>query len=228
MNARRIRRPSSVRIGMFCRFGSVRRQPAGGGDGLVERGVDAAVVGDRLEQAVDRGLELGHVAVAQQVLQHRVAGLREQALQRVGVGGVAGLDPLGLGQAALGEQDLLQLLGRAEVELAADHLVRGLLRRPSPRRRSAPPARTGSRCRRRCRRAPSRRAPPTSGSSTSASSRCEAPSSRDSSSVERVGQVEGGPGAQHHVLLGGALVAEAVEGELAVVRRVRPAARACR
>ncbi len=51
------------------------------------------------------------VKSAQQVLQDRVAGLGEQALQRVGVGGVAGLDLLGLGQVALVEEDLLQLLG---------------------------------------------------------------------------------------------------------------------
>ncbi len=91
--------------------------------------MDAAVVADRLEQAVDRRLELGHVAVAQQVHQQRVLGLRVEPLQRVGVGGVAGLDALGLGQGQLVEQDLLQLLGRAEVELAPDHPVGRLRRR---------------------------------------------------------------------------------------------------
>ena len=40
--------------------------------------------------------------------------------------------------------------------------------------------------------------------------------------VERVGQVERGPGAQHQVLLGRAVVAEPVEGELAGLRRVDP------
>jgi len=49
--------------------------------------------------------------VPQQVLEHWMAGLREQAGQRLGVGGVAGLDPLGLGQLKLSEQQLLQLLG---------------------------------------------------------------------------------------------------------------------
>ena len=88
--------------------------------------MDAPVGGDRLEQAVDGRLQLGHVAVPEQVLEQRVLGLRVQTLQRVGVGGVAGLDPLRLRQLQLGEQDLLQLLRRAEVELAADHRVRRL------------------------------------------------------------------------------------------------------
>ena len=56
MNARRISRPISVRIGMFCRFGIAARQPAGRGDRLVERGVDAAGLRiDQLRQRVDVG-----------------------------------------------------------------------------------------------------------------------------------------------------------------------------
>ena len=55
--------------------------------------------------------------------------LREQAGQRLGVGGVPGLDALGLGQAELVEEHLLQLLGRAEVELVPHHRVGGLLGR---------------------------------------------------------------------------------------------------
>ena len=46
-NARRIRRPSSVRIGMFWRFGSLDERAAGRRDGLVERRVEAAVDLDR-------------------------------------------------------------------------------------------------------------------------------------------------------------------------------------
>ena len=56
-------------------------------------------------------------------------GLREQAGERLGVGGVAGLDPLGLGQAELVEQQFLQLLGRAQVELVPGDRVCGLLGR---------------------------------------------------------------------------------------------------
>jgi len=46
-----------------------------------------------------------------------VARLVEQRLQGVGVGGVAGLGPLGLGHVQLFEQHDLQLFGRAEVDL---------------------------------------------------------------------------------------------------------------
>ena len=49
--------------------------------------------------------------------------------ERIGIGGVTGLDPLRLGQAELVEQDLLQLLGRAEIERATDDRVRILLDR---------------------------------------------------------------------------------------------------
>ena len=60
------------------------------------------------------------------MLQERVPGLVEQRLQRVGVGGVAGLGALGLRHLQLVEQHHLQLLGRAEVDLLADHRVRRL------------------------------------------------------------------------------------------------------
>ncbi len=47
-----------------------------------------------------------------------------EALQRLGVGGVAaGFEPAGLGQVELLEQDVAELLGRADVELVADGLV---------------------------------------------------------------------------------------------------------
>jgi len=49
--------------------------------------------------------------VPQQVGEERVPGLLVQADQRVGVGGVPGLGPFGLGHAQLVEQHHLQLLG---------------------------------------------------------------------------------------------------------------------
>ncbi len=55
-----------------------------------------------------------------QLDQELVAGLLQQGLQRGGVGGVAGLDLLGLRQAKLLEEHRLQLLGRTEVDLVAD------------------------------------------------------------------------------------------------------------
>ncbi|SKZ91947.1 Uncharacterised protein [Mycobacteroides abscessus subsp. abscessus] len=57
-------------------------------------------------------------------------GLLVEGLQRVGVGRVSGLGLLGLGHVQLVEQHRLQLLGRAEVDLLADHLVGGLRGRP--------------------------------------------------------------------------------------------------
>ena len=81
------------------------------------------MVVDQREQPVDDRLEPGDLAVAQQQLEHRVLGLDVEVGERVGIGGVTGLDALGLRQGELVEEDLLQLLGRAEVELAADELV---------------------------------------------------------------------------------------------------------
>ena len=89
----------------------LRAQPARRRHDLVVRRMDPAVVGDRLLQALDRDEQLGDVTMPEQVRQQRVLGLHEQALQRVCVGGVAGLDPLGLRQAEVVEQDRLQLLG---------------------------------------------------------------------------------------------------------------------
>ena len=110
---------------MFCRFGSVELRPPGRRDRLVERGVDPGVGrADRLQQALDGLPQPGRVAVRQQVRQERMLGLLEQRLQRVRVGGVPGLGPLGLRHLQLVEQHHLQLLGRTEVDLLADHLVR--------------------------------------------------------------------------------------------------------
>jgi hypothetical protein len=88
--------------------------------------VDTTGVVDQRQQRVDDGLEAGHLAVPQQVLEDRVLRLAVQVGQRVGVGGVAALDPLRLGQLELVEQDHLQLLGRTKVERAPDQRV-GLL-----------------------------------------------------------------------------------------------------
>ncbi len=56
-------------------------------------------------------------------------GAGEQVGERVGVGRVAGLDLLRLRQPELGEEHLLELLGRAEVELVPDDRVGRLLGR---------------------------------------------------------------------------------------------------
>ncbi len=107
-----------------------RGQPAGGRDRLVQRGVDPPIVRNGLHQTVHSGLQPGGIAMFQQVLQEGVLGLLVKRLQRLGVGGVTGLGALGLRHVQLVEQHHLQLLGRTEVDLFADHAVgvlRGLL-----------------------------------------------------------------------------------------------------
>ena len=113
---------------------------------------------DRRQQLLlDDHQQPGDLAVQQQRLDDGVGA--EQVLQGVGVGGVAGLDLLGLRQPELVEQQRLQLLGRAEVELVADRgvgLLGGqlhLVAQPVLQRLR------GARRRRRCRSARSRPAP---------------------------------------------------------------------
>ena len=153
-----MRRPRSERIGMFWRFGSDERQPAGRGDGLVEGRVEPAVaLGDEQRQSLDVGRpELRVEPPVEQLADHRMRRL--ELFEDRGVGRVAGLGPLALGQVQLVEEDLLELLGRAEIEVVADvevdlrlqarHLARRTRRRagPAPRgrwRRRRPPSRPG-------------------------------------------------------------------------------------
>ena len=106
---------------MFCRFGSVLESRP------VAAIVCAYVVWMRPSSATDfsspstvcRSRDASRCA--QQVQQERVLGLDVEVRQRVGVGGVAGLGPLGLRHPELVEQHHLQLLRRAEVDLLADH-----------------------------------------------------------------------------------------------------------
>ena len=183
---------------MFCRLGSVLESRPVAAISLVERRVDPAVGRDRLEQALDRLPQPGDVAVAEQVQQERVLGLDVERLQRIGVGGVAGLGALGLRHLELVEQHDLQLLGRAEVDLLADHrerLVGGLLDldgevalqrlevvdvdRDAGLLHQSPAGRPAA--------ARSRRA-------------AGAPPCSSISVVERLGEVEHGPGVQHRRL----------------------------
>ena len=134
------------------------RQAPGRGDELVERRVDAAVRHDRLEQALDGLPQPDTSRWRSSACRNGSLALLAEPLERVGVGGVAGLGALGLGQSQLVEEHLLELLGRAEVDLLADHrvgLVGGQLTSPA-KRCSSPSSKS---CRRRCRSAPSRRAP---------------------------------------------------------------------
>lgn len=90
--------------------------------------MDTAVGRDHLDQALDGDPEPGLLAVAQHQDGQFVLGLRGEPGQRVGVRRVTGLGLLGLGQIQLAEEDFLELLGRAEVELVPDGRVRLLHR----------------------------------------------------------------------------------------------------
>jgi len=95
-----------------------RGEPAGRRDGLVERGMEAAVRGHQGRQGVDiRRPQLRVDTPLEQLVDHRMR--RAQVLEDRGVGRVAGLGPLALGQVQFEEEDLLELLGTAEVELVA-------------------------------------------------------------------------------------------------------------
>ena len=125
-------RPSSVRTGMFWRFGSVedsRPVAATVWLNVVWIRPSAAIVLIR-PSTVDA--QLGLLTVPEHDHRQFVVGLGRQPGQRVGVRGVAGLRLLRLGQAQLAEEDFLELLGRAEVELVPGRRVRllhGLLHR---------------------------------------------------------------------------------------------------
>ena len=161
VRARRRRTPAgsadraAVRIGMFWRFGSDDDSRPVDGDGLVEGRVEPAVGGDQGRQRLDVGrAELRVDPPLEELVDHRVG--RPELLEHRGVGREAGLRPLALRQVQLEEQDLLELLRAAEVELVADVDVDLLLE----------PRRSRPRTRDRGRRAPrgrARRRPPPSG-----------------------------------------------------------------
>ena len=128
-----------------------RRKPAGRGDRLVERRVQPAVGRDQRRQRLDVGrAQLRVDPPVEDRLDHRVDA--DELLEHRGVGRVAGLRPPALGQPQLLEQDVAELLGRADRELVPDGGVdlapRGARSRPRTRAR-APPARRGRRRRRR-------------------------------------------------------------------------------
>ncbi len=101
---------------MFWRLGSAELEAAGGGDGVLEAGVDAPVVPDHLGEPVHiGGLELGQLPVLQDAVDDGV--LPPELVQHLGVGGIARLSLLHRGQAQLVEEDAAQLLGGVDVEL---------------------------------------------------------------------------------------------------------------
>ena len=134
------------------------REAPGLASGLHIRRADAPVRGDRRVERLDDLAQLGGFAVLQQQIQERVRVRVLQIGEHGGIRRVAGLRLAGLGQLQLFEEHLLQLLGRTEVDLAADRRV-GLLRdRIGPLTRAPPRIPTASHARPRPRRAPCRRA----------------------------------------------------------------------
>ena len=96
--------------------------------------MDASIGGDGRGQGVDHLLELDAVAVGEQEPEEVVPrspfvrGLRVQVRQGLGVRRVPGLRLLRLGQAKVVEEELLELLGAGEVDLASRRSPRSLAR----------------------------------------------------------------------------------------------------
>ena len=114
---------------MFCRLGSVEASRPGRRAGHLVGGVDAAGLGVELaHQGIGVGaLELGDLAVLHDLDRQRMA-LRRQVLEDADVGRPrAVLVAPAARQVLLVEQDLAQLLGRADVERPAGELVELLL-----------------------------------------------------------------------------------------------------
>ena len=137
MKARRILRPSSVRIGMFCRLGSDEdSRPVGR---RRERVAGVHAVGLRIDEARQRvgvgRFQLGDLAPVQDLLRQGVAFLG-QVLEHARAGRPrAGLGLGAAGQPHLAEQDVAELLRAAGIERLAGELPdlrprapRGLLR----------------------------------------------------------------------------------------------------
>ena len=128
MKARRISRPSSVRIGTFCRFGSRLREPARRRRRLAELRVDAA--GRRMHQRRQRveirALQLLQAApvdhLARQIVGQRQ--LLEHVLRRRRR--LRGAGALERRQLQLHEQHVAELLGRVDVEALAGDPVDAL------------------------------------------------------------------------------------------------------
>ena len=117
-------RPQGGADGDVLEVGLGGAEAAGGGDGVLEAGVDAPVVGDHLAQAVHiGGLQFGELAVVQDLLDDGV--LAPELVQHLRVGGVARLGLLHRGQAQLVKEDAAQLLGGVDVELLPGQLVDG-------------------------------------------------------------------------------------------------------
>ena len=120
--AERISRPSSVRMGMFCRLGSLElRRPVAATTWLNEAWTRPVFGWISVGQRVDVGaLELGELAVLDDLGRERMWS--GEFFEDVGVGAGAGLGFLDDRQPQLVEQDFRELLGRVDVERVAGEL----------------------------------------------------------------------------------------------------------
>ena len=101
-------------------------QPPGGGDGILEAGVDASVGSDDLAQPLHiGGVELGVLPVLQDGVHDGM--LSPELFQHLGVGGPAGLGLFHRGQTQLFKKDAAQLLGGVNVEALPRQVVNDLL-----------------------------------------------------------------------------------------------------
>ena len=115
-------RPQLRADGEVLEVGLRGGEAPGGGDGVLEGGVDAPIVGDDLGQPVHIGaLELGKLAVVHDDVDDGV--FSPQLFQHLHIGGIAGLGLFHRRQAKLLEQDAPQLLGGVDVELLSRQLV---------------------------------------------------------------------------------------------------------
>ena len=106
--------------GDILQVGIIGGEPSGAGFGLVEAGMDAAILRDDLQQTFDvGGVQLLVGAVLQNILYQRVV---PQGFQRLGVGRPAALGLFAVGQAHGVEKHLAQLFGAVGVEAGAARL----------------------------------------------------------------------------------------------------------
>ena len=118
---------ASTRLGAdrdVLQVGVGARKAPRGRDRLLEGRVDAPIAFGKRNEAVHGLPEPAPVPPPEDALEHRILCLGEERLQSLGVRGVTGLDALGLGEPTLPEENLLELLGRAEVEASPHDPVR--------------------------------------------------------------------------------------------------------
>ena len=117
-NAERISRPSSVRIGMFCKFGSLElKRPVAATTWLNDRVHATGLRMNQLRQRIDvRSFELRVLPILNNLRRQRMRS--GQFFQHLDIGAGAGFRFLHDRQLLFDEQNFLQLLGRSDVEFA--------------------------------------------------------------------------------------------------------------